>query len=69
MNSGRTVFAQWIEHLPHKEFHKCVARYRGNRYAKNFSCWHQYLAMAFAEPPFRSPIAVTCSTPTPNYNR
>jgi hypothetical protein len=49
MNSGRTVFAQLIEHLPHKEFHKCVALYRGNRYAKNFSCWDQYLAMAFAQ--------------------
>jgi len=33
------VFAQLIEHLPHKEFHKCVARYGGNRYAKNSSCW------------------------------
>ena len=29
MNWGRSVFAQLIEHLPHKEFHKCVARYRG----------------------------------------
>ena len=48
MNSGRTVFAQLIEHLPHKEFHKCVARYRGDRHAKSFSCWDQYLAMAFA---------------------
>jgi hypothetical protein len=27
MNSGRTVFAQLIENLPHKEFHKCVARF------------------------------------------
>ena len=32
MNSGRTVFAQLIEHLPHKEFQKCVARYRGEHY-------------------------------------
>ena len=48
MNAGRTVFAQLIEHLPHKEFHKCVARYGGDRYAKDFSCWDQYLAMAFA---------------------
>src|ERR1035438_9366913 len=39
MNSGRTVFAQLIEHLPHKEFQKCVARYCGDRYAKNFTCW------------------------------
>jgi hypothetical protein len=49
MNSGRTAFAQLIEHLPHKEFHKCVARYRDDRYAKHFSCWDQYLAMAFAQ--------------------
>ena len=32
MNSRRTVFAQLIEHLLHKEFQKCVARYRGDRY-------------------------------------
>ena len=52
----RTVFAQLIEHPPHKEFHKCVARYRGNRYAKNFSCWDQYLAMAFAQLTYRESL-------------
>lgn len=56
MNSGRTVFAQLIEHLPHKEFHKCVARYRGDYYAKNFSCWDQYLAMAFAQLTYRESL-------------
>jgi Domain of unknown function (DUF4372)/Transposase DDE domain len=56
MNSGRTVFAQLIEHLPHKEFHKCVARYRGDHYAKNFSCWDQYLAMAFAQLTYRESL-------------
>jgi len=56
MNSGRTVFAQLVEHLPHKEFHKCVARYRGDRYAKNFSCWDQYLAMAFAQLTYRESL-------------
>jgi len=56
MNSGRTVFAQLIEHLPHKEFQKCVARYRGDRYAKNFSCWDQYLAMAFAQFTYRESL-------------
>src|SRR6202051_1944898 len=48
MNSGRTVFSQLIEFLPHQEFQKCVARYGGGRYLKNLSCWDQYLAMAFA---------------------
>jgi len=56
MNSGRTVFAQLIEHLPHKEFQKCVARYGGDRYAKNFSCWDQYLAMAFAQLTYRESL-------------
>ena len=46
MNSGRTVFAQLSEHLPHKEFQRCVIRCRGDRYAKNFSGWDQYLPRA-----------------------
>ena len=53
MNTGRTVFAQLIEYLPHKEFQKCVARYRGDYYLKTFSCWDQYLAMAFAQLTYR----------------
>ncbi len=56
MNTGRTVFAQLIENLPHKEFQKCVARYRGDRYAKDFSCWDQYLAMAFAQLTYRESL-------------
>jgi hypothetical protein len=56
MNAGRTVFAQLIEHLPHKEFQKCVARYGGDRYAKDFSCWDQYLAMAFAQLTYRESL-------------
>jgi len=56
MNAGRTVFAQLIEHLPHKEFQKCVARYHGDRYGKKFSCWDQYLAMAFAQLTYRESL-------------
>jgi len=56
MNSGRTVFAQLIEHMPHKEFNKCVGTYRGDRYAKHFSCWDQYLAMAFAQLTYRESL-------------
>jgi Domain of unknown function (DUF4372) len=36
--------------------HKCVARHRGDRYAKNFSCWDQYLAMAFAQLTYRESL-------------
>ena len=56
MNLGRTVFSQLIEHLPSKEFQKCVSRYRGDSYLKSFSCWDQFLAMAFAQLTYRASL-------------
>jgi Domain of unknown function (DUF4372)/Transposase DDE domain len=56
MNSGRTVFSQLIQHLPEKEFHKCVARYRGDAHYRGFSCWDQLLAMAFAQLTYRESL-------------
>ena len=56
MNAGRTVFSQLIEFLPHQEFQKCLARYAGDRYLKNLSCWDQYLAMAVAQLTYRESL-------------
>ena len=56
MNLGRTVFSQLIEHLPSKEFHKCVLRYRGDSYLKSSSCWDQFLSMAFAQLTYRESL-------------
>src|SRR3972149_1265756 len=56
MNLGQTVFAQLVEYLPHKEFQKCVARYRGDYYLKSFSCWDQFLAMACAQLTYRESL-------------
>jgi transposase len=56
MNSGRTVFSQLVEHLSHKEFQKCVARYGSDRYAKKLTCWQQFLAMAFAQLTYRESL-------------
>ena len=56
MNLGRTVFSQLIEHVPSKEFHKCVWRYRGESYLKSFSCWDQFLSMAFAQLTYRESL-------------
>jgi hypothetical protein len=53
MNSGRTVFSQLIAHIAHVEFQKCVTRYGGDRHHRKFSCWDQYLAMAFAQLTYR----------------
>ncbi len=53
MNSGRTIFAQVMQFLPHREFIRCVERYDGERYVKSFSCMDQYLSMAFAQLTYR----------------
>jgi hypothetical protein len=38
-----------MQFLSHDEFDRCVQRFDGNRYTKRFSCWDQFLAMAFAQ--------------------
>jgi Domain of unknown function (DUF4372)/Transposase DDE domain len=56
VNSGRTVFSQLIQHLPEKEFKKCVARHNGDSNFRGFSCWDQLLAMAFAQLTYRESL-------------
>ena len=56
MNSGRTVFSQLIQHLPEKEFQKCVARHNGDSNFRGFSCWDQLLALAFAQLTYRESL-------------
>src|ERR1700739_209706 len=56
MNSGRTVFAQLLDYLPSYEIQKCVTRYRGDYQQKTFSCWDQYLSMAFAQLTYRDSL-------------
>ncbi len=56
MNQGRTVFAQLINFLSHNEFNRCVARYDGNKRVRHFSCWDQFLTMAFAQLTYRESL-------------
>ena len=56
MNQGRTVFSQLISFLPDREFRRCVERYRGDLRLRDFSCWNQYLAMAFAQLTYRESL-------------
>lgn len=53
MNQGRTVFSQLLNFLPDREFRRCVARYGGDVRPRGFSCWDQYLSMAFAQLTYR----------------
>ena len=47
MNQGRTIFSQLI---------RCVERYQGDIRLRGFSCWDQYLAMAFAQLTYRESL-------------
>ena len=49
MNSGKTIFSQLMDFLPMYEFQKCVERYNGHYKIKSFSCWDQFLCLAFAQ--------------------
>jgi hypothetical protein len=62
MNRGRTVFAQLLDFLPKRELDRCVTRWRGNHRTKSFSCFDQFLALAFAQLTFRDSLRdiVTC---------
>lgn len=56
MNQGRTVFAQLVSFLSHHEFNRCVARYDGHKRVRQFSCWDQFLTMAFAQLTYRESL-------------
>jgi hypothetical protein len=56
MNLGRTVFSQLVDLLPTYQFQICVDRYQGNRYVKDFSCWDQFLSLAFAQLTYRESL-------------
>ena len=56
MAAGRTVFAQVIARVHGEQFRRCVARYRGDYKVVSFSCWDQFLAMAFAQMTYRESL-------------
>ena len=56
MHAGRIVFSQLLDFLPKKQFDRCVRRYHGNHRTKTFSCFDQYLCMAFAQITYRQSL-------------
>lgn len=57
MNSGKTIFAQLMDFIPSAyEFRCCVERYHGQYKIKSFSCWDQFLTLAFAQLTYRESL-------------
>ena len=49
MNQGKYVFSQLMSFVSHNDFNDCVAKYDGQYKVKDFSCWKQFLCMAFGQ--------------------
>jgi len=56
MNLGKTLFAQLMDFLPWKTFHRIVARHDGDRYVKSLTCADQFRVMAFAQLTYRESL-------------
>jgi hypothetical protein len=56
VNQGKTVFAQIIDFLPKRQFRRCVERYKGNYRVRSFTCFDQFLCMAFAQLTYRESL-------------
>jgi hypothetical protein len=57
MSIGKAVFAQLMEWIHPEQFRRCVLRYDGNKKVREFPCWDQFLAMAFAQITSRESLA------------
>jgi hypothetical protein len=57
MNFGKTIFAQLMDFVPCAyDFRCCVERYHGNYKVRSFSCWDQFLTLAFAQLTYRESL-------------
>ena len=56
MNAGKSIFSQLMDFLPSLEFRQCVERYKGDHKLQSFSCWDQFLCMAFAQLTYRESL-------------
>ena len=56
MNVDRTVFSQLMDFVPKHEFRAAVKYYKGEHRVRRFSCWDQFLCMAFAQLTYRESL-------------
>ncbi len=56
MYAGKVVFAQLTDLIHPEQFRRCTRRYHGDYKVKTFSCWNQFLCMAFGQLTFRESL-------------
>src|SRR5436853_749045 len=68
MYAGKLIFAQVTDLVHPEQFRRCVRRYNGEHKVKTFSCWNQFLCMAFGQLTFRESLrdVATCLRSRPD---
>jgi len=56
MNEGKTIFSQIMNFVPKNIFDKYVKLYKGNKHVRTFTCWDQFLSLAFAQLTYRESL-------------
>ena len=56
MNQGKTIFSQILDFLSKHKFRQCVDLYNGNYRVRSFTCFDQFLCMAFAQLTYRESL-------------
>jgi IS4 transposase len=49
MNEGRTIFSQLLDYFPRTVFRECIVRYNGEKGVRDFSCFDQWLCLAYGQ--------------------
>jgi Domain of unknown function (DUF4372)/Transposase DDE domain len=60
MHQGTYIFSQIMNTVIRYEFNQCVARYHGEHWVRHFSCFDQFLALAFGQLAFRESLRDIC---------
>lgn len=56
MYTGKLIFNQLLRPLHHNAFRRIVARYDGDHRLRTFSCWDQFVCLAFGQLTFRESL-------------
>ena len=59
MNQGKYIFSQIMELISYKRFQTLVNRHSGDYKVRDFTCWKQFLCMAFGQLTHRESISDT----------
>ncbi len=69
MFQGAYVFSQIMSLVSHKQFQTLVRRHKGEYKVKDFSCWKQFLCMAFGQLTHRESLSDTILCLTANQGK